>query len=275
MPDWPSGYSGSLVQSAGVNLATSLPTTVTSGAANTKGAWQEIEASLPHSADGFLVNVIEGATVRQSFLLDVGIGAASSEVVVLENLMFSADTAGVVGRSYNIPLPIAVGSRVSIRIQARSGSSQTLTCSLGFVSGGFYSSMRCGRATTYGANTADTGGVAPDPDNTAHTKGAWAEISSGIEHAASALLVCVSNFGTNLSTTSREVFDIGIGAGGSEVVLLPDLAMVFNAGNDRCEPIAFGPLGCSVKAGTRMAVRSQTSVAGSGTRYDVSVIGFD
>lgn len=91
------------------------------------------------------------------------------------------------------------------------------------------------------------------------SKGSWAEAIPSLDADTFGLLICIN--GNNVSAGSRNsVVDIGIGAAGSEVVLVPDLiggnAMTYiqNGGG----LWYFFPV--RIPAGTRVAVRAQGTV---------------
>jgi hypothetical protein len=90
---------------------------------------------------------------------------------------------------------------------------------------------------------------------TAHTKNsAWTELIATAEHPCSALLVQLG--GTSLNNNTNWFIDIGLGAGGSEAVLIPNLW------------VSHGTLGvqqwtyllpCEIPKGSRIAARASGS----------------
>jgi len=99
----------------GAVSASSIGTAVAAHAsANTKGAWVEFSASTPFDAAGFyLLWSLPGTASTR--LVDVGVGAAGSEVVVLSNLIVSGG-GGFQRGLFFVPLedpgrrPLAVGN---------------------------------------------------------------------------------------------------------------------------------------------------------------------
>ena len=94
------------------------------GTANTKSAWTQLSASTTKGVDSIYVMVgqnadIARATVVSQALLDIGVGAASSEFAMIPNI-FLRWTQVLDGPQINIgPLPcyIPAGSRVTARAQ--------------------------------------------------------------------------------------------------------------------------------------------------------------
>lgn len=97
-------------------------TTVTAHATpHTKGSYAQLVASTTYESFGFWLAVAGSATsaARTDQLLDVAIGAAASEVVILSNLLVGWRNLPTVAPYWVwIPLYIPKGTRVSARIQA-------------------------------------------------------------------------------------------------------------------------------------------------------------
>lgn len=271
MPDWPSGYGGTRLEAIG---AAAFDIGVTAGSANAKGSWAELTSSSPIDADGFYLNVAMVGTNRD-FLFDIGVGAAGSEVVILENVLVSIGSIsiGQIVEAY-VPLPIKAGTRIAARCQ-----STTVSAVLGIMAhlaaGDFYSAMRCGRATTYGALTADSGGTSIDPGAVASTKGSWVELAASLTNPFRSALVCVGNQANAVRSAASYSLDLGIGAAASEQVVLADNYMHADATTD----LVFPPLiqrFLSAKSGERLAARAKSDITDATDRlFDLVVIGFD
>lgn len=113
--------SGSIVDDYGVIAATTNGTTVTAHASvNTKGSWAEITASTTRAYKGLILTPGYTSTgTSPTFFLDVGIGSAGSEQVILENIYMTrgADIGSPVGLTV-IPWDLPAGSRVAMRCQS-------------------------------------------------------------------------------------------------------------------------------------------------------------
>lgn len=84
-----------------------------------KGAWTEIIASTSGYSDLLaFAGVFFQASTNTSTLLDVGIGPSGSEVPLIENLAVGGRTGNING-AVVAPVRIAVGERVSVRLQGR------------------------------------------------------------------------------------------------------------------------------------------------------------
>jgi hypothetical protein len=92
------------------------------GSVNTKGSYVELSSSAPHDMD-FLVACIGGnengaVNPQHDHLIDIAIGAASSEVVLVEDIFHVNPTSENSHSWYPIYAPISSGDRVSARAQS-------------------------------------------------------------------------------------------------------------------------------------------------------------
>lgn len=93
------------------------------GTANTKGGWVEIVSSTSEMWEGFIIALgNKGNTGRSSMygLLDIGVGAASSEQALVPNFAYASHTD--IDRvcpmvSPFLPIRIPAGTRISVRSQ--------------------------------------------------------------------------------------------------------------------------------------------------------------
>jgi hypothetical protein len=272
MPDWPL-WGAQRYESAGAVAASSIGTTVGIGATNVKGSWVQLIASTSFEVTGIIVHptMAGGST---DVLIDIGIGAAAAEVVVIENLYTgTAAAATSQGAWYYVPICIPMGTRIAARAQGVAASTSPRV-NLTLIGQGFDPSQPLGICTTYGAATADSGGTSVDPGGTLNTKGAWSQITASTTYGISALLIAFPNQVNTTRTGCTWLVDIGIGAASSEIVLIPDLLLYASTAVDVVIPQSFGPIPCSIPAGTRLAVRAQCSIIDATDRlFDAIIYG--
>lgn len=273
MPDFSLlGYGGPL-ETGGADATASRGTAGATAANDTKTAYTQLIASSAFHATGFLVTVDAALAAGNSLLFDVAVGAAASEQDIVEN--FAVTPRFSVSQRIYFPLPIPAGSRVSVRHQATSGSVVTYWM-VHLIGRPLLSSSPLGRSTTYGANAADSGGVSVDPGGTANTKGSYSEIVASTTNIIKALYVCFSS-GDNLSRTDCTwLFDIAVGAGTSEEIILADLFLTIENATDAPTPAPLGPLPYAIPSGSRIAARAMCSIIDAADRLmDVVIVGLD
>jgi len=246
--------------------------TVTANAsANTKGTYTELIASTAFATIGVLITIKRLSSTLADCLVDIAVGAAGSEVVLVPNILFSSKSGLFPCGIFFVPLSVPAGTRVSARIQATTGST-TLTVGIHMIGGeGLPTVQRC---ENWGAATADSGGVAVNPGAVADTKGVYSELIAASAFAVSWIVVCIGNLINGTETTANYQLDIAIGAAAAEQVLVPNLHFIVDAAFDFGFPQFFA-LPCSIPAGTRVAARSQSSTTDATDRVkDVSVLAF-
>lgn len=89
--------------------------------ANTKGAYAQLVASAAHDAKWAVLSLAHDAPVDFGYAwrVDIAVGAASSEVVVVPDLTFHSSSAGGLGCvRASFPLSVKAGERVAIRAQS-------------------------------------------------------------------------------------------------------------------------------------------------------------
>lgn len=281
MPDFPQLYDLARCEIAGHASGTAYGTTVTSasapqGGANSKGGpWSQLIAATvaPASAIALWVGRSGASTLR--FFFDIGIGAAGFEQVLIENVMLQLSTSPF-GFMYVPPIPVHVpaGSRLSARVQVHSGNSQTAVVAAALLAGGWGKSALLGRATTYGAELADTSGISVDPGGSANTKGAWAVLDASCR-AIRHLTLMFGNQVNATPTSGTWRFDVGIGAAGLEQVIIPDLLFGIGSAGNSYAPY-FIQLETHIPANSRLVVRSQSTITDATDRLiDVAAIGVE
>lgn len=113
----------------GAVTATSKGTQVDpGGSANTKGAYAQLVASTVRHSRWAVLTVSEDAAAAglASWMLDLAIGAAASEQIVVPNILFTGyqDNQAALGvHRVFIPLALPAGSRVAVRAQSTNTAS--------------------------------------------------------------------------------------------------------------------------------------------------------
>lgn len=248
------------------------PLTVTSDStAHTKGAYSEAITSLDHYTDVLYVSISNCGVADSRYLLDVAVGAAASENVIIPNLY--AQELGSFGANseYVLPVSIAAGERIALRCQA-GGVSQgcNVICHAG--SGGFHHMRGATKYHAMGVDTANTRGVSLTP-GASGSKGSYAEITSSAPADLHGLWLCILNQArdTSMNETKIEV-DLAIGAAASEEIVVPDIQLYAETTNDGITPgVTFLPI--PIAEGTRVAVRAAESSANGAATYDTILYG--
>lgn len=198
-------------------------TATASGTPHTAGSWVEVDPSLSADADGLRVVLMAATNLAgtdTSTLLEIGLGAAASEVVwATIGVGYYITSANVSSQGFRVPGHIPAGSRVAVR--ARSAvASQAVNAVYSFFS---ESSPGLAAPVTMGADTATSHGTTLTVAGAINTKSAWTEIEDSTSAEFVALLVSAQCNANTAMGSSGVLVDIGIGAAASETVLIPDI----------------------------------------------------
>jgi|SRR5215207_1692732 len=188
--------------------------TITTVTANVKTGWSELSASCPYHSYGFSIgvsNTAASATARR-VLLDIGVGAAGSEVAILSNFPCGGGSIQYISSKYTkfFPLFIPKGARVSCRIQ---GAQTAVAAHVGIT---FHSSDN-GSSPFPMFQQADVLGVSTATSNSTDvsmgTQGAvsaWASFGSPTTRFYDALDCYVQLASADSAITGLVYFDVGI-----------------------------------------------------------------
>lgn len=192
-------------------------TTVTSGLVNVKGAYPAtpISASTPHDAQGILLFNTAKSVSAADYLVDIALGAAGSERIVIPNLLWAAGSSSAILRSYFLPLNIPAGSRLNARAQC-STASGTITLAAAIVQASFGGFSSFDRFVDLGAVLATSGGtVLTNPG--AAGWGAWVQLSASVpEDLRWLMLAAGDNKIATRTATQLHAWQAGIGAAAAE-----------------------------------------------------------
>jgi hypothetical protein len=269
MPDFSTIQGGPIVVSvAGAN---SRGTGITPNAtAHTKGSWTELISAAQnlHGAAWVMVTFGETTVAAATYFVDIGIGAAASEQVIIPNLYQQyAATIQPGTKSYLLPLSIPAGVRVAARCQTNATSGNVVFTQIHLISATMMSSVGAGQVEACGAVTATTLGTSIDPGGTANTDATpWVQLIASTGFSYRWLCVEAGN-ATDLAygATFGSLLDIGTGAASSEVSIIDDLYMISSSGVD-------APLGAhwsfpvNIPQGSRISARHRTSSITAGDR---------
>ncbi|MDZ5457003.1 hypothetical protein [Azohydromonas lata] len=232
-----------------------LTTMIAPGSLNTKGAWTQIVASTAFDAAALLLTLSVGTT-NGSVLVDIGIGAAGTETVLLGNLQARRISSGNNVVQLLLPLQIPAGSRIALRYQ-QTAANVVLGACASVVAATWNSPATAGRTATHGAVPASSSGTVVDPGASANTKGAWVELTPATDSDASWLLLSVMPTGTAINANTAFYVDVAVGASGAEQIIVPDVPVYVAATVESSMARVLLPI--SIPAGSRLAVRMQCS----------------
>jgi hypothetical protein len=249
---------------------------------HTKGAWTQAEAAIPDGVKGLhcVFYSTAAAAANSATLLDIGIGAASSEVVVVAdlNVGYKINPSQASWYQY-IPLRLPNGVRLATRCQSATAS-KVPSIHFGWeLDEGILPCRSFGAVDTMGADTATSRGVVLTPNATINTPGAWTQVIASTARAYHALGAMVGGAGETVLVAQTWMMDIGIGGAGSEVVLIPNIPLRNLSTAEEMGQYKMPGMewlcDVNVPAGSRLSARVNSGVTGAAnTRSDVVLYGF-
>lgn len=241
------------VETLGAVTATSNGTTLTCGAANTKGSYVQLDASTAFAVAWVTIILSNQNNGGRDVLVDIATGAAGAETVVIANIWGGTQNS-FPNNVYRFRLSIAAGVRIAARAQDNGGS-ETLDITMQIGDDDWGS----GAVDTYGAVTADSGGTSIDPGAVANTKGAYVQLSASSAADLTELIFAAGNQDNAARQFDHWLVDIATGAAGAESVAIADV-MVGQAatGSVNVSPNIASWL-LAIASGARLAVRAQTT----------------
>lgn len=251
----------------GDDLAFSRGTSVTSGVAHTKGAFVELIASTAFGYSGITIQCHNAATDYKDLILDIAIGAAASEEVIVKDFIIGSYGTRESNYSIYIPVGIPAGTRVAVRTQSENVSTISFIHGMGF-SNSFISQSPVAKVTDYGVVIGSSKGTVVT-SGSADVKGSYTELTSSTSEDLKGIFVFIGANNTFLSSQVDILVDIAVGAAASEVDILPSIGITAESLEIVGPGIRWFPI--NIPAGSRIAARVQTSL--STFLVDVAVYG--
>ena len=236
--------------------------------ANTKTAWTQVTASTSERIGQIRLRMYNNYSLvaAQSTLVDIGIGAAGSETVIIANLALGYTTNIYGGIVIDIPINIPSGTRVAIRTQSqRTSYSYNINVIL---IGSSDPQTTPSSVDVLGTSTANSGNTAMSG-----ASGTYVQIIAATTKDYQSLIVVPSLApSAGLSGSITITYTVAVGAAGSEVDITQSV-LYFEAGNG-CSNIMLPPDnrgGILVRAGSRISVKH--NIASGPSNYGACVIG--
>lgn len=234
-------------------------TATASATVHTKGAYVELIAQTPFVADVLKI-IPYGTDTTSHWLIDIAIGAAGSETIILENLQYSIITRGVPGHALDLLMSIPAGSRISARVQGPLASEAvSINCQIAQLPFARVSPFNA-PVLSIGANAANSSGVSIPIPATAGAFGAWTELSASTPSRMR--LICPTFSSSGQPENTNVTVELGVGAAAAEVTIFS--ATLLHRGEiTGWHPHHLGWLQLDIPASTRVAAR--TKFNGGGT----------
>lgn len=237
---------------------------------NSMGTWVQCVASSGIDCASFWVYPLQQGGVV-SALMNIGTGAGGAETVLIQEILVQNGSSqlciGTISAKYYAD--ISSSTRIAAQMQNNSVF-QALRMAMMLIGD---STEGLATPTTYGSLAASSHGTQIDPGAVINMKGTYVQLTA----SSAALHQYVTTiFGNNVNTTPQLniwASDVSIGAGGAEVVIIPDIKFIADTVADNIFPAGTFWHVDDIPASTRIAVDSATNTTNATDRlFDVVLI---
>jgi hypothetical protein len=258
-------------------ITTCWPGGAAFGSVNVKGAYSVFTASSPYDIGGIEVTLLN-AGYYLDHLVDIAIGAAGSETIIANNLFWSMTTSQywVCNNIYYLPVTIPAGTRISVRQQGSyNNASNSISMGMCIHPANSFHIPTLSLCTTFGANTADSGGTAMDPGTSVNTYGSWLQLSASTPHTIRGFQYSVGSGGDTSKSNCAWAVDVGVGSSGNEVALLSNVHHTLWTTTHQIHPNTSPWYPIEIPAGSRLVMRCKCDIATATDRLlDVVLYGW-
>jgi hypothetical protein len=194
------------------------PITVTAGAtAHTKGSWTQLISSTTYDAYGIWIGIdgVHVSAAVSNYLVDIGVGPAGSEQVIIPNLnVWGADAtaAGLNPHQFWFPVYIPAGSRIAARSQSVTAS-KTCRVMVMLDAVPWYGLWGLGPVVDYGTDLTTSSGTSVTPGSGAF--GSWVQVgTTSRDHTFWTVSMDYLNNAAVSSLTT--LVEVGVGPSGAQ-----------------------------------------------------------
>lgn len=241
--------------------ATHATNQATSGT-TAKGAWAEVAASIGFTAKAMWI-CHTPVDAPSDHVLDLGIGASGSEVVLYPDVL--ADAVSRKGHCSYVECDIPSGTRIAARVES-TGTANVVDVFV-IISDTRLPELATYTYTDYGTNPGGSSGKGTDvdPGGSANTKGAYAPLVTTADSDVELLMVII---GGNQNTAMADCywfFDLAVGPAASEVNIVENIPVSGQASRDQFGSTVFVFPGEDFQS-QRISLRSQCDITNATDR---------
>jgi hypothetical protein len=190
--------------------------------------------------------------------VNIGVGAAGSEVPIIKDLVVYAPGNGYWGSNWVAPVSVPAGTRISAAVNGNAGA-DTYYVDVALYDG-YFSSIECSGLDSMGATgghgTLITAGAAA-------TKGSYSQLVASTPRDYFAIAISAATKSNTGLPADRWLFDVAIGGAGSEIIIVPDMFLSTSAVSFQGSAPFMSFLPIEIPAGTRVSARVSSALGGS------------
>jgi len=228
--------------------------------------WNQLTASCPMDVDEIIF--FAGVEYYQNTsLYELGVGAAGSEIVIAGPILASNYSNGTLNAPscvVRFKVKIPAGQRLAWRVQMSNNNGLGNAGAM-LINCGSGRADRIGIVDSYGSVLTTSSGTAVVGSSTANVKGAWTQLVASTTRYYSSIRL-QTQVCPNTSAETSFLFDVGVGAAGSEQIVVPDLWNTTSGAGSFDYWNVSPEFPVNIPAGSRIAVRLQSTLQSASTR---------
>lgn len=260
MADWPATAIPGILQKA--HIGCSITST------NTKGVYAPVFNTANYTGTLLIDPFTWSSIGHHRSLIDIAIGASSSEIIVVNNLYFWC-TYAFQATQFHIPILIQKGQKVSARYQSTITSYPDCNLQISLLpSLNPWSTDGYATCDTYGASLGSTYGTFVDPGGSANTKGSWVEFCASTPREYRAIVLITGGYNYSTRTFTNWYFDVGLGDTPGDNIIISNYYLVTHNVYDYPMPQSIGPILTTIPVGSKISIRTQCSETSSNRNID-------
>lgn len=263
--------------SIGYDLAATQGAAVTSSSsADTMGSYVELVSAANNVNQTNLIVVVigsEGGASTSEFLVDIALGEAASEIVVIPELYEKTnnDSAGIRQSSYAFPIHIPSGVRISARCQSSLGSSSVIKVHAIRSNPSLSQGSALSIVDAIGSDTSTTSGVQV-ARSTANAFGSWVEMIASTDNKYAGFIVSAIRIGVSWTANQRVTYEVAIGSAGNEIAIYSG-GQIITQTNEIGLGHVSNFINAGIPAGVRLSIRAQSDLNNSDGDLDYVIYG--
>ncbi|MCI0564362.1 MAG: hypothetical protein MN733_38305, partial [Nitrososphaera sp.] len=232
-----------------------------------KGSWVQLIASTTYPAKMAYIALDGNGAAGPDFLVDIGVGAAASEVVVFPNLICGSAGNRQIKFMYLFPCDIPAGSRISARSQGNPGSGNPVSAQVMLAHSGMFPNLMGTHVKEYGIDTSLTLATSVQSSASINVKGSYAQVTASTSFHMKGLVIAQQS--ENVTAVNvNSLLDVAIGGAGVEQIIISNYG-IQKQNSGECFEVRslIHPIPVSIPAGSRIAIRTQSDQASSTARF--------
>ena len=254
----------------GAAVGTATPSSASQYA---KGSWSQLIAATPFDS-GLMMVYLSRVDLGGAFLVDLAIGGAGSEQVIVSNLNTITGGSGDNTCRYLLPIIVPAGVRLSARSSYTVAGSNSVNVSATLFGRSLSQPPAFSGVDLISVDRVNVGQIPYHQLNgTINVRSAWMQHTAATTREYKAIALAQAGYASAAGAPAYIVLDYAMGGAGAEQPFLTDIGLaVDNTSFGRMD--VAGPLPIPIPAGVRISSRAMSNVSNANNYAICGLYGF-